>query len=338
VSLRAEDLRAILEHALGQDAALSMEVVATISGVINEVFRIRTGGQDYALRVRLRETIFRYEKELLKEIIASRFLASDRVDGYADANETILDEVLGSWRASGAVEGSSLLPRMIFQDLSRSIVPYPWVLQGWVQGPLLAAAPGEHYRSAGAAVAGLHAAGFTRFKPSLDDPWRDKSDWLATLRSEGEKLATGLGVDVPWALLLEDVDGQIDGFCLNHNDLQPFNVIASEDGILLIDWDNLQIGPPEFDLVKLKHWTDCDEDGFFRPNPEKYAAFLAGYRAKRGRPLQDAVARVCEVIWLLRVASFETGRAARGRRQAPPFREAGYYLDCLNTLIEGTHT
>ena len=335
MSLRSTDLAAIVKRALGADAAEAFEHVATIKGAINDVFRIRVGPRDYALRLRLRENVFRYEKNLLKETVAATYLASDTVPGATECNENVLDWCIGQARQARQGAANGLLPKVVYQDLSRTIVPFPWLLQLWVDGKPLSDETGDAYCNTGKALAGLHLCGFQRFRPSFNDPWQDAGDWIATLRAEGEGLAARLDLGLPWEALQEETVRQVTGFCLNHNDLQPFNVIASDGEILFIDWDNLQIGPPEFDLVKLKYWTECGADGFLGPNDAKFDRFLAGYQNVTGRRISAGVFRFCEIIWLLRVTDFETMRAAQGHQPVRPFRGADHYRDCLKTLLKG---
>lgn len=338
MSLDAEDLKAIVTRALGPEAACSMELVATIGGAINDVFRIRIGSQDYALRVRLRENLFAYEHNLIKETLAANFLASEKKGGIWTDNETVLDQCLGAIGQPVKNSRCRLLPQVFFQDGSRDLVPFPWLLQEWASGELVASTTRDHFESIGKALAGLHASGFPRFRISFNDPWREGGDWLDQMCTKGETIAARLGLTIPWQALREEALPQVIGFCLNHNDLQPFNIIASNGEIRFIDWDNLQIGPPEFDLVKLKYWTDCGEDGLFRSNPEKYRRFLAGYQQVAGQGIQDGVFRLCETVWLLRVMSFETARISEGHRPAAPFREPDHYRKCLKTLFEGRNT
>lgn len=333
--LQPADVAAMVERSLGKEAAAAHEVIATLEGAINDVFRIRVGAQEFALRVRLRENVFRYEKDLLKETVAATYLAADTAPGKTGHNETILDRSIGEARQARQGLASALLPRTVYQDTSRTLVPFPWLLQHWGDGALLLQGTDEAYLRTGKALAELHENGFERFRPTLNDPWQSAGDWIRNMRDEGEKLSDGLGLVLPWQALQEAAGRQVTGFCLNHNDLQPFNIIASEDEILFIDWDNLQIGPPEFDLVKLKYWTECGTDGFLRPNRTKFEWFLTGYQNANGRRISADIFSFCETVWLLRVMRFETTRAVQGHLPTQPFRGADYYRDCLISLFEG---
>ena len=338
MSLDSDDLAALVGAALGRSASAGWELVETISGAINDVYRIRVGQTDYALRVRWRETDFRYERNLLKEAVAAAYLAAKTTSGASDQNEKALDQSLEQLGQQSLPDPVGMLPRLVFLDTSRTIIPVPWLLQEWVPGILVAHGVSQHYKRTGTALARLHERGFSRFRTSFHSPWQDRKHWLEAMKTEGQVLSVELGIAIPWDGLLSGIGPETLEFCLNHNDLQPFNIIASGDRILFIDWDNLQIGPPEFDLVKLKHWTDCCEDGFFRQNAAKFELFRSAYQEACRRQVSEAVFRLCETVWLLRVTSFETKRAANGHRPIRPFRGPEHYRDQLKFLIEGYST
>ena len=62
---------------------------------------------------------------------------------------------------------------------------------------------------------------------------------------------------------------------LTHGDVHPGNVLMSEDGPVLIDWDLLSTAPSLWAHVPLRAWSKPPWDG----NGDAYAAFAAGYGA-----------------------------------------------------------
>ena len=60
---------------------------------------------------------------------------------------------------------------------------------------------------------------------------------------------------------------------INHGDVHPGNVIMSDDGPVLIDWDLLSIGSALWDHVPLRAWSSPPWQG----SGETYLAFVAGY-------------------------------------------------------------
>ena len=62
---------------------------------------------------------------------------------------------------------------------------------------------------------------------------------------------------------------------LTHGDVHPGNILMSEDGPVLIDWDLLSTASPLWDHVPLKAWSTPPWQG----NADAYIAFAAGYGA-----------------------------------------------------------
>lgn len=60
---------------------------------------------------------------------------------------------------------------------------------------------------------------------------------------------------------------------INHGDVHPGNVIMSDDGPVLIDWDLLSTGSSLWDHVPLRAWSSPPWQG----SGEAYRAFAAGY-------------------------------------------------------------
>ena len=62
---------------------------------------------------------------------------------------------------------------------------------------------------------------------------------------------------------------------LTHGDVHPGNILMSDDGPVLIDWDLLSIASSLWDHVPLKAWSKPPWQG----NTDVYTAFAAGYGA-----------------------------------------------------------
>ena len=62
---------------------------------------------------------------------------------------------------------------------------------------------------------------------------------------------------------------------ITHGDIHPGNILMSEDGPVLIDWDLLSTASSLWDHVPLKAWSTPPWQG----NPDAYTAFAAGYGA-----------------------------------------------------------
>ena len=89
------------------------------------------------------------------------------------------------------------------------------------------------------------------------------SQHLSTLHEAAER-----GAD--WTNIVETTPN-----VLTHGDIHPGNILMSEDGPVLIDWDLLSTASPLWDHVPLKAWSMPPWQG----NPDAYTAFAAGYGA-----------------------------------------------------------
>lgn len=140
--------------------------------------------------------------------------------------------------------------------------------------------------------------------------------------------------DFPWwnfAALLSDVGGDLDsvartsiesaidrnlpvltdqrdvGSVVCHGDVHPGNVIQSEDGPVLIDWDLACRGPAAWDHAPMMTWTQR-----WGGEPEIYDRFAEGYgTSMRGDPIAEAIAELRLVAaTLMRVRAGRTNAAA----------------------------
>lgn len=75
---------------------------------------------------------------------------------------------------------------------------------------------------------------------------------------------------------------------LCHGDVHPGNVIQTDAGVVLLDWDLLCLGPPAWDHGPLMTWTER-----WGGEPAVYESFAVGYgRSMRGDPVAEAVAEL----------------------------------------------
>jgi spectinomycin phosphotransferase len=143
----------------------------------------------------------------------------------------------------------------------------------------LAASRGLRHGHALPGRAGLESA-----LDDLDRPWegglfsdlarRELADHAATVRQ-------WLTVFDHLAGLVEDAgDEQV----ITHGEPHPGNLIRTEDGVLLVDWDTVGVAPPERDLWML-------DDG--SPNT------LAPYTEASGRSVDAAAIRLFRLAWRL---------------------------------------
>jgi hypothetical protein len=104
-----------------------------------------------------------------------------------------------------------------------------------------------------------------------------------------------------------EASGGVDGWVLCHGDVHPANVIAGPDGPVIIDWDLLCVGPPEWDHAPLRSMVER-----WGARPAWYADFASGY----GEDLaHDPVTRSLTVLRLV-AATLMRVKAARSNEVA----------------------
>jgi hypothetical protein len=117
---------------------------------------------------------------------------------------------------------------------------------------------------------------------------------------------------------------------LCHGDVHPGNVIQSDRGPVILDWDLVCTGPPGWDHGPLMTWTER-----WGGEPDVYERFAEGYGASlRGDPVAEALAELRLVAaTLMRVRAGRSDPAAadeaerrlrwwRGEPDAPTWRAA----------------
>jgi hypothetical protein len=101
--------------------------------------------------------------------------------------------------------------------------------------------------------------------------------------SAGRGLRAAIGRGLP---LLDSQRNQSLSVC--HGDVHPGNVIQSAEGVVLLDWDLLCLGPPAWDHAPMMTWAER-----WGGSPGEYEAFAAGYATSlRGQPLAEAIAEL----------------------------------------------
>jgi len=159
-------------------------------------------------------------------------------------------------------------------------------------------------------------------------PWWDFDVLLSDVASDLDPPALS-GIERALARHRGWRDG-VDEVVLCHGDVHPGNVIPTEAGPVLIDWDLMCLGPASWDHAPLMTWTDRwgGEAGV-------YEAFADGYgRSLRGDQVAEALAElrlVAATLMRVRAGRTDPGAAEeaeqrlrwwRGDRDAPMWRAA----------------
>lgn len=162
------------------------------------------------------------------------------------------------------------------------------LLFDWVDGNMLTLkeVQASHCKTIGSYLAGVHQLDF-KTSPMLDCARTGYHDWAADLKrgrainAEWSYALTGIVEALPvWeeqavrasAVLSSD-------FVMSHRDLDPKNVLWTQAGPVVIDWESAGPIHRALDILEtVLYWSE-DETG--RVNEEKFQAFLRGYATKR---------------------------------------------------------
>lgn len=184
----------------------------------------------------------------------------------------------------------------------------------------------------GGMVARLHTLDPAEVEGRYPTPWCGSFPWWdfeALLSDVGPSLDARARDGIDRAL--ERHGGwaaQVDRPVLCHGDVHPGNVIQTDAGPVLLDWDLLCLGPAAWDHAPLMTWAER-----WGGAPGTYEAFAAGYgRSMRGDPVGEALAELrLLAATLMRVRAGRSDRSAaeeaerrlqywRGAPDAPTWR------------------
>ncbi len=169
------------------------------------------------------------------------------------------------------------------------------------------------WRSVGEMIARLHLVPPSMIEDSYpfpfcgDFPWWNFTALMGDVGSELDprsrrSIEAAIERSLPWVL-----DQRAGESVVCHGDVHPGNVLQSEDGPVLLDWDLVCRGPAAWDHAPLMTWTQ-------RWGGQKgiYEAFADGYdRSFRGDALAEAIAELRLVAaTLMRVRAGRTDPAA----------------------------
>jgi aminoglycoside phosphotransferase (APT) family kinase protein len=320
-----------LARAFGAAAARA-RLEAPIDGAINRTYPVVLNDARYALRLRVHEAGFRYEKGIAKSALVGAIHAAKR------AGST--DRAAAAVKPDGAAPPHA--PSLVHWSHGDEFWPLPWEVVHWCPGRALGAAGVEpsaaSLERAAAAIADIHAVTFEGGAPdllSLAGPKTGFEAWIGG--AIARELARG-PVDPRIDTYVRDIARAANDdvrWTLVHNDLHGLHLIhdPADDKIGIIDWDNALIAPAELDFVKLKHWTKIDpQTGHLSSDAPRYAAIVSAYAAHTRRALDANVFRACEALWLLRVWRFESERRQTGRPTPKLFAGPDIYRAELDRL------
>ncbi len=314
-------------------AELCVEEVLT--GNINTILRVRVGGQRYGLRVRMQESVYRYEPDLIKEVFVLRVLQQAGAVPDDAAIAAAFAQLAASQCGVFSLDYPGM-PAVRYFDWSRQRLPHPYCIYEWVEGqPLWDTPEPTLYTAAGRTLASIHQARFAAFYADFLSVGVSPVSWLerfqTALAKEINAARSRLPGQVSEALLRLQPSATADCLpCLVHNDFAPGNILVRDGRIAaVIDWDNAVVEAPHLDFVKMKYWTAKNAAGDLVAEPMLFAAFVDGYGEAGRRIIASPTFLLYEVLWLLRVYNFECAKEEQGLPRAPGYPAAAVYAELI---------
>ncbi len=339
----AQALQSVLALRLGGNG--QADVLDTISGNINRIYKIEYLGRTLGVRLAVNQYRFKYEKDVIKEVFAIQLITHSKPSPGDSVARDIVDGLLR--RPVGANVGHGRVRDIVHYDWSMRTLPYPFFVFEWVEGePLWRAGGAERYFLAGQDLAWLHGISFESYYQDIFGIGRAPLDWAAGF---GLSLARELVLAEP--RLPPHLYARIAAFdaaglkagrpTLVHNDYAGGNIIVEPGGTRrIVDWDNWVVDSPELDIIKMKYWTAVGSNGLLGHDATHFAAFLEGYASAStgARALDEGVMGAYELLWLLRAFNFESARQAErempaaGTSWGAHYPPAAAYVEYLRGL------
>ena len=318
----------------------------TYEGSFSTIVRFQLGKEDYALRIRFRESDFGFEK-IVKESFA--ILVLNNHDLSDQKLRTVIQK-LYQQQYCGFTE-HPLVGRLYYSDWSKrfDILPYTFCIYQWKQGkPLYSVPTSKNFNSAGRLLAKFHQRSFSSCYSSILDiaskPLSLHDSILSVFTTQYEKALANGGSKVILDQLTEWIRFKIKKlpetcrpvFC--HYDFSGSNLIVSEDDatISALDFDNWKVSICEDDFPKLFHWTVVDPVVNKRmPSRKHIEDFMEGYRSEGGL-VDECLHHLKEAEWLLRVYAHSLYRELSNLReyQQSSFPSSCYYEQAISVLLE----
>jgi len=317
----------------------SLDVCEVFAGNINTILKVENGGHLYGLRVRVHESVYRYEPGLIKEVFVLRLLQLEN-NMPDDAQVASAFQRLCAAQCGTVTDHHERFPRIRYFDWSKRSFPHPYCIYDWVDGtPLLDFPTSELYRQAGQALSLIHQVRFTAFYPDFLSIGVAPVIWNERYRAALTKERAAAR-----AYLRQRVDDALDSLsipleapcapCLVHNDFAPGNIVVRDGQIVaVIDWDNAVVEAPHLDFVKMKYWTARNSAGELSYDPELFAAFVDGYGSTGQEIIDSPLFLLYEILWLLRVFNFERSKELQGLARAPGYPAAAEYEKLLARML-----
>jgi Phosphotransferase enzyme family len=322
-----------------------IELKEFFEGSFNIVFRFHAATGDYALRVRIRESDFGFEK-IAKESFA--ILAFQNPD-FSDQKIGSAIQYLYQQKSCGFME-HPFVGKVYYSNWSKKIemLPHTFCIYEWKEGkPLYSVPKSKYFEAAGKLLAEFHQRTFSSCYPTIIDigakPFslKDEILYIATQQYKTSLMNGGseavLDKLIKWinTYTINLLPSYEAVFC--HYDFSGSNIVVDEDrsAVFALDFDNWRVSVCETDFPKLFHWTIIDPViGKRTSSPERIEDFMRGYRSGGGA-INEQLLRLKEAEWLLRVYahSLIQERTDSERYQQSSFPSSHYYEQAISNLL-----
>jgi len=323
MKINEEKIRLICTEFFGN---VPIDIINEYYGKINHIIKIHVSGKFYGLRVRINESIFKYERNIFKETAINSWLHSDK------KNELIKEKLnanVSVGKPNLLAPHNNILPNIVYDNFSCDLIPYPYCIYEWHNGSVL----WEHkdknlYYLAGKTLKTIHNLQFDAFYCDFNAIGKTKLDWKEKFNLSLENELILLATQLPSANIKSinnvkyKISDNVDAIpCLIHNDFHGGNIIVNDGNIqTVIDWDNAVIDSYELDFIKMKYWTVKDRNGFLAHDQAFFDAFIEGYGASDA--LINSPLFMCyEILWLARIINFESSSKRSSNPQLEEYKQ-----------------
>lgn len=334
---KEQQVREIFGEVFRQNTEIQIDEI--FRGNINLIFKVKTDNKCYGLRIRLNESVYRYEPNVIKEVFIIQLTHLQDFLNFEKEIEEAFAKILSQKKGTIASSRNKMLPIILYYDWTRTIIPYPYYVYEWSHGtPLWHFKEAKFYFLAGYELSFLHQVRFSSFYKSLLSVGKEAFNWRENYQASLLQELASAHKYIPHLthlvhqIELNDISEVIP--CLLHNDFSGGNILVHDNKIqAVIDWDNTLIESPELDFVKMKYWTTKGKDGVLTQEPTLFKAFLEGYGQEAQKKVTSKVFWLYEILWLLRVYNFEKSKEEKGIPVVPGYPVASIYEQYLGHVI-----
>ncbi|NJM72096.1 MAG: phosphotransferase [Scytonema sp. RU_4_4] len=323
-----------------------IELKEFFEGSFNIVFRFQAATWDYALRIRIRDSDFGFEK-IAKEPFAILALQNPN---SSDQNIGTTIQNLYQQKYCDFME-HPFVGKVYYSNWSKRIktLPYTFSIYEWKEGkPLYSVPKPQYFEAAGKLLAEFHQRTFSSCYLTITDigtkPFSLKDEILNTATQQYKTSLMNGGSETLLNELIEWINTYTCNLLPNyeavfcHYDFSGSNIVVDEDqsAVFALDFDNWRVSVCETDFPKLFHWTIIDPlTGKRTSSPERIEDFMRGYRTGGGI-INEQLLHLKEAEWLLRVYahSLLQERTNSEKYRHSSFPSSRYYEQAIFALLQ----